>query len=224
MKKYIYKITNLINNKVYIGQSIDYNKRFNEHCVKESNSLIHRAIKFYNKENFKVEELDYCENYNEREKYFIQYYNCMFPNGYNLTPGGEEPPIFKGSLNPMSKINEETAYKIQCLLRDEKYLTRSEIAKMFDATPDILRHINDGSSWYNKEFNYPIRAWRANVIQEEDIDLIIDLLLNSNLTQKEIALQIGVKRSAITMINIGQNHRRPDVQYPIRNKRVNKNL
>ena len=58
----------------------------------------------------------------------------------------------------------------------------------------------------------------------QSIDYNKRFILNSNLTQKEIALQIGVKRSAITMINIGQNHRRPDVQYPIRNKRVNKNL
>lgn len=95
---YIYKITNLVNNKIYIGQV--YNKsiddRFNRHCNsanKTSKSYLVRAIYKYGKENFKVEQIEECysiSELNEREKYWIAYYNSTNSKiGYNLTPGGE---------------------------------------------------------------------------------------------------------------------------------------
>lgn len=95
---YIYKITNLINNKLYIGQV--YNKsiedRFNRHCegaCADSKSYLGRAINKYGKDNFKVELIEECysvQELNEREKYWIKYYNSTNGYiGYNLTPGGE---------------------------------------------------------------------------------------------------------------------------------------
>lgn len=95
---YIYKITNLINNKVYIGQV--YNKsietRFIRHCKcanPKSYSYLSRAIYKYGKENFKFEEIEECysiKELNEREKYWIAYYNSTNSKfGYNLTLGGE---------------------------------------------------------------------------------------------------------------------------------------
>lgn len=47
-------------------------------------SLINSAIKKYGKENFSFEILEYAENYNEREKFWIKYYNSKVPNGYNI--------------------------------------------------------------------------------------------------------------------------------------------
>lgn len=95
---YIYKITNLINGKIYIGQV--YNKsiidRFNRHCdgaSSNSRSYLGRAIYKYGKDNFKVEQIEECysvQELNEREKYWIAYYNSTNGSiGYNLTPGGE---------------------------------------------------------------------------------------------------------------------------------------
>ena len=42
------------------------------------------------------------------------------------------------------------------------------------------------------------------------------MLENTDLTQKEIASQLGVARSTVTMINIGKNHRLSNKSYPIR--------
>lgn len=95
---YIYKITNLLNNKVYIGQV--YNKsiydRFKRHISEAkptSKSYIGRAIAKYGFENFTIEEIDTAntlEELNEKEKYWIKYYNSTDLNyGYNLTPGGD---------------------------------------------------------------------------------------------------------------------------------------
>lgn len=95
---YIYKITNKINNKIYIGQT--YNKtiydRFNRH-IKEANanskSYIDRAINKYGKDNFICELIDTAktlQELNQKEIYWIDYYNSTNKNiGYNLTPGGD---------------------------------------------------------------------------------------------------------------------------------------
>lgn len=91
----IYKITNLINNKSYIGQSIRIENRFKDHCKKSSTSLISRAIQKYGKENFSFEILEIClpEQLDEREQYWIKYYDCCaldgIEKGYNQTRGGQ---------------------------------------------------------------------------------------------------------------------------------------
>lgn len=95
---FIYKITNRINNKIYIGQV--YNKtiydRFNRHIKSashDSKSYLGRAIAKYGENNFVIEEIDKAdslEELNNKEKYWIKYYNSTDKNiGYNLTPGGD---------------------------------------------------------------------------------------------------------------------------------------
>lgn len=95
---FIYKITNKINNKIYIGQV--YNKtiydRFARHCKEanpKSKSYIGRAIHKYGPENFVVEEIDNAtslKELNEKEIYWIAYYNSTNRDiGYNLTKGGD---------------------------------------------------------------------------------------------------------------------------------------
>ena len=58
MKKAIYKIENKINHKIYIGQSIHPEQRFQEHIYtnNEKNVPIHRALRKYGKENHKKEK------------------------------------------------------------------------------------------------------------------------------------------------------------------------
>ena len=93
---YIYKITNIINNKCYIGKTLNtVQERWREHCSDykkrdEEKRPLYSAMKKYGIENFKVEEVEQCsENMvNEREKYWIEYYGS-FHNGYNATLGGD---------------------------------------------------------------------------------------------------------------------------------------
>ena len=82
MKKDIYVIKNDINNKVYVGQAINTKQRFQNHCKPSSskyNDLVSRAIQKYGKSHFWYEILEsQIENYDEREKYWISYYNiCL---------------------------------------------------------------------------------------------------------------------------------------------------
>lgn len=86
---YLYKITNNINNKIYIGITNNYKKRWSNHG--NENSVISRAIQKYGKSNFTFEVL--FENVplnkiDDLEKEQIQKYNSLVPNGYNVLKGG----------------------------------------------------------------------------------------------------------------------------------------
>ena len=89
---WIYKITNIQNNKVYIGQTIrPIQQRFNRHINDALNNIldIHfaRAVRKYGKENFVVEEIDKAQTQdelNKKEQYWINYYNSV-EEGYNET-------------------------------------------------------------------------------------------------------------------------------------------
>lgn len=156
---YIYKITNLINNKIYIGQV--YNKsikaRFIRHCDsanKTSKSYLARAIYKYGKENFKVEQIEECysiSELNEREKYWIAYYNSTNGEiGYNLTPGGEggntylcksekEMSIIKHKISNANKGKNNAnsnQLKIKSIKTGKEYHfdTLTELLKFFNLT------------------------------------------------------------------------------------------
>lgn len=93
----IYKITNKINNKSYIGKSKDYIKRFEKHkklAKKFVNRVLYDAINKYGIENFDlilIEEIFINDqNYiNTREIFWIERENTLYPNGYNMTTGGD---------------------------------------------------------------------------------------------------------------------------------------
>lgn len=90
----IYKITNLLNGKSYIGQSIDIEQRFKQHKnlkrLNSEDSPLHRAIKKYGLECFSFEILELCkkEELDEFERYYIEKYDTR-KKGYNLTDGGQ---------------------------------------------------------------------------------------------------------------------------------------
>ena len=95
---YIYKVTNNINGKMYIGQTRrTIEQRWKQHIYDSFNnsldtSAFHCAIRKYGIEAFKIEQVEECDNeqLNNRETYWINYFDT-FHNGYNLTTGGEHP-------------------------------------------------------------------------------------------------------------------------------------
>lgn len=118
MRGFIYKITNNVNGKVYIGQTIQTIKeRFYQHCAtKCSNSVlnmaIHRAIKKYGKSNFTIEVIEEVDkdSLNDREKFWIEYYNS-YNNGYNSTRGGQDSSTHCKELDTESIIKEYNSGK-----------------------------------------------------------------------------------------------------------------
>lgn len=132
---YIYKITNDINGKIYVGktyQSID--KRFKEH-IKDSkrqrckNRPLYRAINKYGVEHFHIDKIEETNFPEEREQYWIQYFNS-YHKGYNATLGGDGKPYVDYNLvvNTYKQVNtiKETS-KITNISED----TVSKIIKLY---------------------------------------------------------------------------------------------
>ena len=109
LSMFIYKITNLINGKIYIGQttkSIDI--RWKQHCKANSYcNYLKNAIQKYGKENFTIEEIDGANSLSELnylEKHYICKFNSLAPNGYNLQSGGNNKLHHNITKNKLSKI------------------------------------------------------------------------------------------------------------------------
>lgn len=92
---FIYKITNKINNKIYIGQTTKtIEERFAAHIQKaknHTNRYLYDAMNYYGYENFIVEKIEECDNslLDEKEIYWIAFYKSNQKEfGYNMTAGG----------------------------------------------------------------------------------------------------------------------------------------
>lgn len=219
IKKDIYIIKNDINNKVYIGQAINSEQRFKAHCrVSRDKLAIDLAINKYGKEHFWYEIIEsQIENYNEKEKYWIQYYNSLAPNGYNISEGGEAPPIYYGEEHPNTKINDEKILEIKKDLR-ETNLSYKELSKKYNISKSQIASINYGINRKNINEDYPIRKKPnfSGKLNEDDVDSIIQLLKYTYCLTGEIAKEFGVNNTAISDINCGKTHHRDDIKYPIR--------
>lgn len=91
---YIYKITNNINGKIYIGKTSNtIEQRFKRHCLdslKYKERPLYRAFNKYGISNFSIEQIEECspEQASDREIYWIEYFGS-FKYGYNATKGGD---------------------------------------------------------------------------------------------------------------------------------------
>lgn len=90
----IYKLTNLKNQKVYIGQATDISERLKQHIkaglgIDTPNNMLYAAMMKDGVENFTFEVLEECERsaLNDRETYYIEFYRSQ-EHGYNMTKGG----------------------------------------------------------------------------------------------------------------------------------------
>lgn len=99
---YIYKITNTVNNKIYIGQTCyTIQKRWAEHCsvYNKLDYPLYKAMRKYGQDNFIIEEIEQIsdELLNEREIYWISFYHSYAPlgYGYNVTLGGEGNRLYE---------------------------------------------------------------------------------------------------------------------------------
>ena len=116
MNSGIYKITNLINSKKYIGKSVNLKRRLKQHKTgKYSNNHLQNAIKKYGIENFTFQIIEFCsvENLSIRERYWIYYYNSNL-NGYNNTDGGENAPgwHFTEQAKNKMKVPKSEEFKV----------------------------------------------------------------------------------------------------------------
>ena len=158
----IYKIINLINNKVYIGQSRCIKKRWKNHKITYHNSNskaynypLYRAMRKYGIENFQFEIIENCsiEELNDREKYWISYYHSNNNDyGYNQDDGGYASHPLK-----LNKIQVDEI--IEALLHTE--ISQNDLAQKYQVDQSLISCINNGKNWARDDLQYPLREKEA---------------------------------------------------------------
>lgn len=111
---YIYKVTNNINGKSYIGKTVDLERRWNQHKSGNGNtSILDKALRKYGVDNFVFTEIDRVHSYDKKELdtllskleiYYIGIYNT-YKYGYNATIGGEGSSGFSPSQETRLKMS-----------------------------------------------------------------------------------------------------------------------
>lgn len=164
--KGIYKYTNLINGKCYIGQSIHLSIRHNQHKNRFNdkndsgyNCSFHRALRKYGWENFKYEILvndDTLteEDLNNLEMYYIDYFNSYY-EGYNEDKGGNN------TIHP-KKLNEELVLELKNEIKNSD-IPFIRLSEKYNVSSGMISDINKGNHWSQiGEFTYPIRDTSIN--------------------------------------------------------------
>lgn len=185
----IYKITNKINGKIYIGQTVkSLKERFQKHCwgttEKDSyhlNMAIKKAIRKYGKQNFTIELIEEVEQnkLDEREVYWISYYDS-YNKGYNCTRGGQNGATKSTSLN----------WKEENEVIEAKYLgfSSKEIGEAYNIDRSTVHNI-----FKRHGLRMPIRR---NLEDRININTFIQFL-STNPTYKEIENKFKICRCSV---------------------------
>ena len=152
----LYKITNLLNNKNYIGiTNRNPEKRFAEHKKPSSKSFIGKAIQADGVENFSFEVLltkIKDQDISNLECEYIKKYNSLLPNGYNADLGGVEyhqhSKYVKQIISEKGKGNKNSKYVADVLMYDKK----GNLLNRFQTAREAARYLGNESK--NAGINY----------------------------------------------------------------------
>ena len=194
---FLYKITNLINGKIYIGQTNDFDRRWYEHCNRAQNiprQTVEYAIKKYGVNSFQYELLENVssrEEANLKEILYIKEHSSIYPNGYNIEKGGKYQPqsqltlqkisaALKGrpSINKGKPCSEEQKKKTSATMTGRKY-DQERIEKSAKARQGI-------PAW-NKG--------KSKLSEEQKLSIKTD-----NRLYKDIAREYGISIATISQI------------------------
>lgn len=214
---YIYKITNILNNKVYIGQTriknpiIRWADHFNSAFISQYDYFLYKAMRRSGIENFcfQIIEKDIpIENLNDREIFYIkQYQSNDSKYGYNLTLGGQ--------MTHCSKYNKSQILKVIQDIKNFPNKTLSTIAQENNMTKETVSDINNGDIWYMSYENYPIRECVVKNFLTEDDVIEIKNMLRRGMSSTKIGQIFNVSTTNITNINYGRIYKEPNETYPI---------
>lgn len=161
MKFFVYKITNLINNKIYIGKAKNIKVRWSAHktAAKKKRSkdygYFHRALNKYGFENFKIEEIAEYESEKEAfeaETYYIKLYDSNNRNiGYNLTNGGDGPSGLKFSDSAKQKMSE--AKKGKFIGKNNPFYGKKHSEETLKSQSEIMKKIHNSKIKLFNELN-----------------------------------------------------------------------
>jgi group I intron endonuclease len=151
---FIYKITNKLSGKSYIGETMRPNPetRWKQHIQKINKNkgcpALQDAVNKYGIENFKFDIIIICfdEDRFKYEKEYIEKYNSMVPNGYNILPGGE-----KGVSRLGIKASDETKKKISEAVRKFNKENPNHYETYKEKLRESMKKVDIGSAVKNSE-------------------------------------------------------------------------
>jgi group I intron endonuclease len=199
----IYKITNIINNKIYIGYSKNPEKRWVRHQKISTHKIkqkFHYALSKYGIDNFKFEIIESkivsLKDALLKEKYWIHYYESYVDStkGYNMTPGGEGGPTFCGKKHSL-----ETKKKFSTIQnnRSEKWsenLKKSQQNRSIEWRKNIsIAHqkrspVSDETkekmrkAWKKRKVQYPITEKTKNLISNYQKGKFVSIKQKENMS------------------------------------------
>ena len=153
----IYKITNKITGRVYIGHSICMERRWKEHIKiafdsndRRYNYPLYVDMRLLGHDNFEFSIVEYCarSELGSLERFYIEKYNSR-NDGYNQIDGSESRVV-------KNRLDWKNVEKIKQMLKNTN-LTCSAIAKEFKVSLPTIIDINKGRSWVSDDDTYPIR-------------------------------------------------------------------
>ena len=196
----IYKIENLINHKVYIGQAVDIPNRWRSHKsnyqnpnCKDYNMVIYKAIRKYGIDNFSFEVIERCDSklLNQKEKEWIKYYDSYY-NGYNATLGGDESHIHLG--DPIEVYNLQGQYITT-------YPNITEAAKAIGVSRNTIYGIVFGNRLSTKGFQFKLvndnnaikpytnkQGGKKSVVQKDDNANVIQIFESATDAARQLHL------------------------------------
>jgi group I intron endonuclease len=181
-KSGIYIITNTLNNKVYIGQSTNINKRITEHTRKlasgnHENSCLQNAYNKYGKNTITINPLIYC-SINDLDFYEIRlislYKSTNRDYGYNFESGG--------SLNKV--LSEETKKKISSSLTGKPSMSATKF--------------KPGTVAWNKGLKTNKKSW--NALPSDKVKSVIDNWNIFKITQTDLGNMLGIDQTTVSII------------------------
>ncbi|MDE6409407.1 MAG: hypothetical protein K2K81_04065 [Muribaculaceae bacterium] len=177
--------------------------------VKEYNYPLSKAFRKYGVDAFEykiLEENIAFSKLDERERYWIAFYDTYY-HGYNQTVGG--------GAKTSGRFEEEDIDKAINLLMTGVSL--KEVSEMTGMSLTHVFNINYGYRCTREGINYPIKRGKVcNKIPKETVDVIYDLLQNSELSFSEIGKRVNLGYGFISRISRGIIYRREGMDYPLR--------
>lgn len=202
----IYIITNTITNKCYVGQTLSHrlNKgkykpfgiegRFRDHISeaicntkKKQCTYLNNSIRQHGKDNFTVSLLHTCPKYelDEWEQHFIRIHNTLFPNGYNLTPGGKSGKCVSNEI-VRPELNK-TGKRGGC--KDRSSETRKRIsegiAKAFESK-EIRQKLMEKTQQQHAKNKLP--RFQGKTVDHNNLDQYIHIRNNNGIPFVEITV------------------------------------
>lgn len=183
----IYLIKNEVNDKMYIGQTIQpVEKRFKQHLklLKSSEKqAIHKAIKSIGKDRFSYEILatgiESYEKLNELEEFYIKQYNTLSPFGYNLCPGGRK----WRRTSAFSKDDENEIISMY-----EKGMSTREIGKLYSVSHHSILGVLHRNNVKTRSKNHKLPDRTSKIT----LEIMEELYVQKGMKMKDIAEELNV--------------------------------